>query len=77
MCAYGGALCLLVAAAAAMGELLLDGHLWAGALVVAGALFVPAVIAGVIGWRKRLTNTMPRTRAELSKEITWAKYRTT
>ena len=26
---------------------------------------------------KRLTNPMPRTRAELSKEITWAKSRTT
>ena len=76
LCAYAGVLFCLVAAALAIGAAL-DGRLWAGALIVAAALFVPALIAGLVGYQKRLTNPLPRTRAELSKEITWAKYRTT
>jgi hypothetical protein len=76
LCAYGGAIMCLVAAAMAIGTLL-DGRLWAGALVVAAALFIPAIGAGLLGYRKRVTNPMPRTRAEISKEVSWAKYRTT
>ncbi|HEY2743571.1 MAG TPA: phage holin family protein [Polyangia bacterium] len=76
LCAYGGVLLCLVAAALAIGAAL-DGRLWAGALIVAAALFVPAIIGGLVGYRKRLTNLLPRTRAELSKELSWAKYRTT
>jgi len=76
LCAYGGAIMLLVAAAMAIGPLL-DGRLWAGALVVAAALFIPAIGAGLVGYRKRVTNPMPRTRSEISKEMSWAKYRTT
>ena len=76
LCAYAGAILCLMAAALAIGAAL-DGRLWAGALVVAAALFVPAIVAGLIGYSKRLTNPLPRTRAELSKEISWAKYRTT
>jgi hypothetical protein len=34
-------------------------------------------VSGLLGYKKRVTNPMPHTRAELSKEITWAKYRTT
>jgi Flp pilus assembly protein TadB len=70
LCAYAGVLLLLVAAA-------LDGRYWAGALIVAAALLVPAAVTGLLGYKKRLQNPMPRSRAELSKEITWAKYRTT
>jgi hypothetical protein len=76
LCAYGGVIMLLVAAALGIGAAL-DGRYWAGALIMAAALFVPAVLAGLVGWQKRLKNPLPRTRAELSKEITWAKYRTT
>ncbi|MGZ3439639.1 MAG: phage holin family protein [Polyangia bacterium] len=76
LCAYAGALLLLIAAALAIGAAL-DGRYWAGALIVAGVLFVPAAITGLLGYQKRLTNPMQRSRAELSKEITWAKYRTT
>ena len=53
LCAYGGALFLLVAAACRHRRAALGGHLWAGALVVAGVLFVPAAFVGVMGWRKR------------------------
>ncbi len=76
LCAYAGVLLCLVAAALAIGAAL-DGRLWAGALIVAAAMFVPAIGAGLLGYRKRVTNPLSRTRAEISKEISWAKYRTT
>ena len=76
VCAYAGVILCLGAAALAIGAAL-DGRYWAGALIVAAALFIPAAVTGLIGYRKRLKDPMPRTRAELSKEITWAKYRTT
>src|ERR1700761_3071321 len=68
LCAYAGVLLCLVAAALALGAAL-DGRLWAGALIVAAALFVPAIVAGLLGYRKRVTNPLSRTRAEISKEI--------
>jgi uncharacterized membrane protein YqjE len=76
LCAYAGVLLCLVAAALAIGAAL-DGRYWAGALIMAAALFIPAIISGLLGYKKRITNPLPKTRAELSKEITWAKYRTT
>lgn len=76
VCAYGGVLLCLVAAALAIGAAL-DGRLWAGALIVAGALFVPALVTGLVGYQRRVRNPLARTRAELSKEMSWAKYRTT
>lgn len=76
LCAYAGVLLLLVGAALGIGAAL-GGRYWAGALIVAAVLFLPAAVTGLLGYKKRLTNPMRRTRAELSKEITWAKYRTT
>lgn len=76
LCAYAGVLMCLVAAALAIGAAL-DGRYWAGALIMAAAMFIPAIVSGLLGYKKRITNPLPRTRAELSKEITWAKYRTT
>jgi hypothetical protein len=75
-CAYAGVILCLIAAALAIGAALFHLY-WAGALIVAGALFIPAALSGLIGYSKRVTNPLPRSRAELSKEITWAKYRTT
>ncbi len=74
--AYAGLVLLLVAAAAAVGEAL-GGRLWAGALIIAGCAFVVAAVAGAAGWSERVKQPLKRTRAELSKEITWARYRTT
>jgi Putative Actinobacterial Holin-X, holin superfamily III len=74
--AYGGVILGLVAAALGIGAAL-DGRWWAGALIVAGALLLPALVAGLVGYRKRVTNPLPRTRAGISKEISWAKSRTT
>ena len=76
VCAYAGVILCLVAAALAIGAAL-DGRYWAGALIMAAAMFIPAIIAGLIGYEKRIKDPLPRSRAELSKEITWAKYRTT
>ncbi|HEY1586418.1 MAG TPA: phage holin family protein [Polyangia bacterium] len=76
VCAYAGVIMCLVAAALAIGAAL-DGRYWAGALIMAAVMFIPAIISGLLGYKKRVTNPMPRTRAEVSKEITWAKYRTT
>jgi hypothetical protein len=74
--AYAGLIMLFAAAALGIGAAL-NGMYWLGALIVAGALFIPAIVTGLIGWQKRIQQPLPRTRAELSKEITWAKYRTT
>ena len=76
LCAYAGVILCLVAAGLAIGAAL-DGRYWAGALIMAAVVFIPAIISGLLGYKKRITNPLPRTRAELSKEITWAKYRTT
>jgi hypothetical protein len=76
LCAYAGVILCLVAAADAIGAALGDRH-WAGGLIIAAALFIPAIATGLLGWQKRIKNPLSRTRAELSKEITWAKYRTT
>lgn len=76
VCAYAGVVLCLVAAALAIGAAL-DGRYWAGALIVAAALFLPAIVTGLIGYQRRIKNPLARTRAEISKEMTWAKYRTT
>jgi hypothetical protein len=76
LCAYAGVILCLVAAADAIGAALGERQ-WAGGLIVAAVVFIPAIALGLIGYQKRIKNPLPRTRAELSKEITWAKYRTT
>jgi hypothetical protein len=74
--ALAGFILCCVAAALGLGAML-DGRFWAGALLVAAALFIPAAAAGLIAWQKRPKQPMKHTRAEISKEITWARHRTT
>ncbi len=76
LCAYAGVILCLGAAALAIGAAL-GSRYWAGALIVAAGLLVPAAITGLAGYAKRPSNPLPHTRAELSKEIRWAKHRTT
>jgi hypothetical protein len=76
LAAYASVVLLLVAAALALGDVL-GGRMWAGALIVAGALVVIAAGPGLIGYKRLPKRPLPRTRAELSKEISWAKCRTT
>lgn len=73
---YAGAVMLLVAAACAIGQAL-DGRYWAGALIVAAPLIIAGATLGALGWGKRPTDPLKRTRGELQKEISWARYRTT
>lgn len=70
--AFAGLILLLVAAAQAIG-MALFGFLWAGGLIMAGALFILAGIVGGIGWLERVRRPVPRTRRTLEKEITWAR----
>jgi uncharacterized membrane protein YqjE len=72
--AYAGLMMLLVAAAAAIGSA--TGHgLWAGALIVAALLMLPAAIVGLRGYRKLKSagDLLQRTRGEIDKEIAWTK----
>jgi hypothetical protein len=48
---------------------------WAAGLCVSGAVLVIAVIAGVVGWGKRVKNPMARTRHELDQDQKFAKER--
>jgi Putative Actinobacterial Holin-X, holin superfamily III len=75
--AYGGGLFLLMAAACAVGELAF-GHVWMGMLPVAVLLFGFALVPYFLSRQKRLVAPpFERTRRELRKELSWAKYRTT
>jgi hypothetical protein len=74
--AYAGVILLLVAAALGIG-VALQGLYWLGALLVAGAMLSAALLFGVIGWARRIRRPLTRTRDELSKEIQWARFRTT
>jgi hypothetical protein len=75
MAAYGGVMLMLVAGALALGDVL--GRLWLGALIEAAVLLAIALVPGLLGYKRLPTNPLSRTRAELDKELTWAKYRTT
>lgn len=46
---------------------------WLAALLVAGVCLAIAAITGAIGWRKRLTQALPRTRRTLKADLEWAK----
>jgi hypothetical protein len=76
MAAYAGVILSLVAGALGLGDAL-GGRLWLGALVEAAVLLAISLVPGLLGYKRLPKNPLPRTRAELSKELTWAKYRTT
>jgi hypothetical protein len=76
MAAYAGAILILVAGALALGDAL-GGRLWAGALIEAAVLLTVALVPGLLGYKRLPKNPLSRTRAELGKELEWAKYRTT
>ncbi|HEY2731290.1 MAG TPA: phage holin family protein [Polyangia bacterium] len=48
---------------------------WAAGLLVSGVAGLVAVIAGVLGWRKRVHKPMDRTRRELKEDVKWTKER--
>jgi hypothetical protein len=69
-----GVLLLVVAAVIGLG-VALHGCYWASALIVAAPLLAAAGLLGGLGWHKRLATPLPRSRAELQKEVSWAKHR--
>jgi hypothetical protein len=69
-----GVLLLLLSLTFAVG-VALDGRHWAGALLVAVPLLVAAVTLGVLGWRRRIRQVLPRTASHLEKEMQWARTR--
>lgn len=71
-----GVLLVLVAAVIGLGEAL-GGRYWASALIVAAPLLLTSLLLGGLGWRRRVQKPLPRTREEVKKELSWAKYRTT
>jgi hypothetical protein len=73
--AYGAVVVLLVAVGLAIGQAI--GAAWAGVLVVGCALLVPAAILGGLGWARRERQPLPRSSAEIRKEITWARREAT
>jgi uncharacterized membrane protein YqjE len=48
---------------------------WGAALVVAGFLVGVAVIAGLLGWQRRVRTPLERTRKTLEEDVRWAKER--
>ena len=50
---------------------------WAAGLVVSGGVAVVAVVAGVLGWRKRVREPLKRTRRALGEDARWAKHAAT
>ena len=75
--AYAALIMLFVAGALALAAAL-GQSLAVGALLVAAALLLPALITGLIGYRRvKRMKPLARSRAELSKEIEWTKTLTT
>jgi uncharacterized membrane protein YqjE len=48
---------------------------WSAALVVAGASLLVALVAGGLGWRRRVTRPLERTRRTLEEDLQWGKER--
>jgi uncharacterized membrane protein YqjE len=71
-----GVLLLLVAAVIGLG-VAFSGRYWLSALVVAALLISIGFVLGGLGWGKRKAARLPHSRAELQKELSWAKHRAT
>ena len=63
---------LLVTAILALSTLL---PAWAAGLCVSGGVLLVAVIAGAVGWAKRVRRPLERTRRELDQDVKWTKER--
>ncbi|HVU50090.1 MAG TPA: phage holin family protein [Polyangia bacterium] len=47
---------------------------WAAGLIVSGGVAAVALVAGVIGWRRRVREPLKRTRRALEEDARWAKH---
>lgn len=50
---------------------------WAAALILAGVVLLVGGIAGLVGWRMRVTAPLTTTRETLKENLHWAKQRLT
>ena len=48
---------------------------WLTALIIAGVMLVVAVVAGVVGWRRRVARPLRHTMKTLKEDVQWAKER--
>jgi hypothetical protein len=69
---YAGIVMLLVAATFALANVVVG---WAAALMVAGAVLVPAAASAAFGWSKRVKHPMGATRRQVTETMGWAKGR--
>lgn len=72
LCALWTVSLLLVAVALALGKVVPE---WAAALIVAAGVLAIGTVAGLIGWKKRVTNPLEATRRSLKEDALWAKER--
>ena len=72
LCAIFTVNMMLVACALALGNVMPE---WAAALVVAGAVLLVGTVAGLVGWKKRVTSPLEATRRTVKEDVTWAKER--
>ena len=72
LCAIWTVSLMLMSAALALGKVIPD---WAAALVVAAVVLAVGTVAGLVGWKKRVTNPMESTRRSLKEDALWAKER--
>src|SRR5262245_44230778 len=70
-----------IAGIAALNLLLVSGVMalaavmpaWAAGLVVSAAVVIAAVIAGAMGWGRRVRTPLARTRREIREDVRWTK----
>jgi len=72
LCAIWSVGLMLVACALALGKVIPE---WAAALIVAAVVLAVGTVAGLIGWKKRVTKPLEATRRTLMEDVTWAKER--
>jgi hypothetical protein len=63
---------LLVACAMALGQVMVE---WASALIVAAVVLAVGTVAGMVGWKKRVTSPLETTRRSLKEGARWARER--
>jgi len=72
LCALWTVSLMLVSAALALGKVIPE---WAAALIVAAGVLAVGTVAGLLGWGKRVKETLESTRRSLKEDALWAKER--
>jgi hypothetical protein len=49
---------------------------WAAGLIVSGVVSAVAIVAGFVGWRRRVREPLKRTRRALGEDARWARHGT-